>query len=385
MKKISFYIPDLNANSGKYVNKALNSGKSLFRGDFHEKCTQYFDTLFFPSKSYLVSSCTDAICMALIMFGLKQRDEVIVSSYTFVSVANAVTNRGCRIKLADTLENSPYMDFQSLKKLITPRTKVVIDMYYGGIVSEENLKIRKFCKENNLFYIADAAHLIISEETAKTIIEIADVTVFSFHETKVLNCGQGGLMVINMTGRNETANEVYNHGTDKILLNITEKKFYEWTNEGLEFNLNEISCALLWSQIEGSKKIIDNFRKIVSKYNECLKVLEDEGKIQNWTKLNQTSFCPTIMYLVLDSAENCTALKEYLSYKNIDTRQHYYPLHISKFYRNKLGENTNCNNAGNLYDRLLRLPLFNSLSEEDVATICNSILTFYGAKNSALV
>lgn len=385
MKKISFYIPDLNVNSGKYVNKALVSGKSLFRGDFHEKCTQYFDTIFFPSKSYLVSSCTDAICMALIMLELKQQDEVIISSYTFVSVANAVTNRGCDIKLADTLENSPYMDFQSVKKLITPRTKVVIDMYYGGIVSQENLKIRKFCKENNLFYIADAAHLIISEETAKTVIEIADITVFSFHETKVLNCGQGGLMVLNMNERNKTANEVYNHGTDKSLLNITEKEFYEWTNEGLEFNLNEISCALLWGQIESSNRIMENFRKIISKYNECLKVLKDKGKIQNWTELYQTSFCPTIMYLVLDSAENRTSLKEYLSNKNIDTRQHYYPLHKSQFYRNKLGKDDSCNNASHLYDRLLRLPLFNSLSEEDVTTICNSILTFYGAKDTALV
>lgn len=385
MNKISFYIPDLNTNSGKYVNEALNSRKSLFRGEFHEKCTKYFDRLFFPSKSYLVSSCTDAVCMALIVLGLKQQDEVIVSSYTFVTVANAVKNRGCHIKLADTTADSPHMDLQSVKKLITPRTKVVIDMYYGGIVSEENLKIRKFCKENNLFYIADAAHLIISEETAKTLIEIADITVFSFHETKVLNCGQGGLMVLNMNGKTDTANEVYHHGTDKILLNVSDKKFYEWTNEGLEFNLNEISCALLWGQIERSKKITDNLRKIVSKYKECLKVLKEKGTIQNWTELNETSFCPTIMYLVLDSDENCANLKEYLSHKKIDTRQHYYPLHLSRFYRNKLRNDDNCNNAGNLYNRLLRLPLFNSLSEQDVVTICNSILTFYGTKNSALV
>lgn len=385
MKQISFYIPDLNANSGKYVDTALTSGKSLFRGEFHEKCTKYFDRLFFPSKSYLVSSCTDAICMALIILELQQQDEVIISSYTFVTVANAVKNRGCHIKLADTTADNPHMDLQSVKKLITPRTKVVIDMYYGGIVSEENLKIRKFCKENNLFYIADAAHLIISEETAQTIIEIADITVFSFHETKVLNCGQGGLMVLNRNVRNHIADEVYNHGTDKNLVKITQKKFYEWTNEGLEFNLNEISCALLWGQIEGSKKIMGNLKKIVSKYNECLKVLKDKGKIQNWTELNQTSFCPTIMYLVLDSAENCNSLKEYLTHKNIDTRQHYYPLHQSQFYRNKSGEQDSCNNASHLYDRLLRLPLFSLLSEEDVITICNSILTFYEAKDSALV
>ncbi|WP_163401218.1 aminotransferase class I/II-fold pyridoxal phosphate-dependent enzyme [Flavobacterium fluviatile] len=385
MEKINFYIPDLNPDAVKYVNTALHSGKSLFRGDFHEKCTQYFDTLFFPSKSYLVSSCTDAICMALITLELQQRDEIIIPSFTFVSVANALKNRGCQIKLADSLENSPDMDLDSVKKLITSETKAVIDVYYGGIVSEENLRIRQFCKENNLFYIADAAHLLISEQTAKTIIEIADITVFSFHETKVLNCGQGGLMVLNRNEKNKTANEIYNHGTDKFSLNISNKKFYEWTNEGLEFNLNEISCALLWSQIEGSKKIIDNLRKIVLKYNECLKALKNSGKIKNWSESDASSFCPTIMYLVLDSDENCINLKEYLSYKNIDTRQHYYPLHQSQFYREKLQQEDNCNNASNLYGQLLRLPLYNSLSQEDVITICNSILTFYGAKDSALV
>lgn len=385
MKKINFYIPDLNLDAAQYVNTALNSGKSLFRGDFHEKCTQYFDTLFFPSKSYLVSSCTDAISMALITLELQQRDEIIIPSFTFVSVANALKNRGCQIKLADSLENCPNMDLESVKNLITPNTKAVIDVYYGGIISEENLKIRNFCKENNLFYIADAAHLVISKETARTVIEIADITVFSFHETKVLNCGQGGLMVLNTNSRNKIADEIYNHGTDKTSLNISNKKFYEWTNEGLEFNLNEISCALLWSQIERTNKIIDNLRKIILKYNDYLKTLRNSGKIKNCTEANASSFCPTIMYLVLESAEACNTLKEYLKENNIDTRQHYYPLHQSQFCRYKLQQQDNCNNASHLYERLLRLPLFYSLSEEDVIVICNAILKFYGAKDSALV
>jgi dTDP-4-amino-4,6-dideoxygalactose transaminase len=377
---IAFHEPFRSTTEKEYIYKTLHNNNSLFRGVYHKKCTEKISKTYNNSPCFLTNSCTEALLMATMILNLSQGDEVIISSFTFVSVANILINRGCVIRFADNRFNSPFMDIESVKSKINSKTKAVIDTYYGGYCIEEQMKLRSWCKENNIFYIADAAHAFHSYSNKKLLGLESDITVFSFHETKSLQCGQGGMLMLNIPDKLVISNQIYNHGTDKISSQFNSKQFYQWTKEGFEFNLNELSCALLWSQLEFWKENENYYKKLVGKYLTNLKQLNDNKYIHIPDYYFKPNKHISIFYIVLNSEQECKALHDFLISKEIDTRSHYYPLHLSEFYKNYEPSNDNCPNASDFAFRQLRLPLYPSLTIENIDIISNAIIEFYDTK-----
>lgn len=380
MSVIPFHTPFLSSTSLFHLQESLTSPNSLFRGRYHQRCTSYFDTHFFSSKSFLVSSCTEGLVMALVLLDLQPGDEVIVPSFTFVSVVNVLVNRGCVVRFVDCLPGLPVLSEASVQAVVTDKTKAVIDLYYGGIVVKAHRELYAFCRSKGIYYIADAAHVVFDAGLPTPLSSLADITVFSFHETKPIQSGQGGLLVLHLPDLWDKATAVYNHGTDKREKSSLENSFYQWIAEGLEFNLNELSCALLWSQLEQADELRVHYFSILSLYTDRLKTLTAKGKINSLSPVFATDVIwasPSLFYLVTYTPDERRVLQQYLSNHGVDSRAHYAPLHESAFYTRHFDSKDACPQASHFSQTMLRLPIGFYLNATDIEYITDLIHQFY--------
>jgi len=318
--------------------------------------------------------------MALMVLDLQPGDEVIVPSFTFVSVVNALVNRGCVVRFADCLPGLPVLSEESVKAVVTKKTKAVIDLYYGGVVSEAHRDLYAFCRSKGIFYIADAAHVVIDAGRPHPLNQLADITVFSFHETKPIQSGQGGLLVLHIQDLLDKAISIYNHGTDRKSTSSYENGFYQWVNEGIEFNLNELSCALLWSQLERSEQIAEAYLSAVSSYSEGLQSLVASRKINTLSSVSAQDviwYSPSIVYLSTHTKDERDALQHYLRDHGVDSRVHYYPLHASAYYNSHFASKDDCPQASHFSQTLLRLPVYYDIDAITIAQVTPLIHHFY--------
>jgi dTDP-4-amino-4,6-dideoxygalactose transaminase len=311
--------------------------------------------------------------MCTLLLDLKQGDEVIIPAYTFTSVANVFANRGIDIKLADSQHDHPNMDPESLSSLIGPRTKAVVFMSYGG-QSKGIEKVVEIAKQHKIFVIEDAAHSFNSVQQGKYIGSFGDLGVFSFHETKSVSCGQGGLLMINNPQLTEAAKSIRDHGTNRWELLEGKAGAYNWTSLGGEFNLPELNAALLYGQLQSEALNQVQRKKLWSYYYERLLPLS-EGRFKLPFLPDEASnfyiFC-----LTLPSPQKRDAFISYMKNHCIDVAFHYTGLHQSAFYKSHF-ERVHLPHADMFSQCLVRLPLYHNLKIQDLHRICLSIEKFY--------
>ncbi len=375
MNFIPFNKPFFSGNELKYITEALNSGKISGNGIFTGKCHSFFEKNYGYGKCLLTSSCTDALEMSALLSDIKPGDEVIVPSYSFVSTANAFVLRGATLRFADSTRNSPHISPESVEKLITPNTKVIVIVHYGGIACDME-KIIALTQKHNLILIEDCAHSIDSYWKGKPLGSLGNFGTFSFHETKNIIAGEGGMLTINKQDDFKRSEIIWEKGTNRAAFSRGEVGKYNWIDSGSSFLPSEITAAFLYAQLESLNRIQEKRIKIWELYYSGLKSLEKEGYIKLPFIPGYATNNGHLFYVLTDSLKTRNSLIHYLSEKNIHAVFHYLPLHLSPFINsvkqaNELPESVHFSN------KLVRLPLFFEITEEQVFYIIQTIMDYY--------
>jgi dTDP-4-amino-4,6-dideoxygalactose transaminase len=387
---IPFNKPYFTGKETLYIEQAVRSGKISGNGLYTQLCQSYFEKRYGFRKCLLTTSCTDALEMAAILCNVQPGDEVIIPSYTFVSTALAFVRQGATIIFADCYNNHPNLDADLIESLITERTKVIVPVHYAGVACDMD-KIMQLATKYNLLVVEDAAQAIDSyylpgkplKNSEGVSIEkralggIGHLAAFSFHETKNIISGEGGMLVINDDQFMHRAEIIWEKGTNRAEFFRGEVNKYGWVDIGSSFLPSEVIAAFLWAQIENLDVIQSRRKKLGELYFNGLMALADKG----FFTLPILPVCATnnahMFYLVCKSLEDRTKLIEYLKKNGILAVFHYLSLHSSDYYKRK-HDGRELPNCDMFADCLVRLPLFYDLKEEEVAKIINLIGEFYG-------
>jgi dTDP-4-amino-4,6-dideoxygalactose transaminase len=379
MRPIPFNKPYLSGKETEYIAQAVALGHISGDGVFTQRCHRFFESRYGYRKCLLTTSCTDALEMAALLFEIAPGDEVIVPSYTFVSTANAFVLRGARIVFADSEAETPNLDARRLEELVTPRTKAIVPVHYAGMACDMDL-ILECARRNDLLVVEDAAQAIESFYKGKPLGSIGHLAAFSFHETKNIMSGEGGMLVVNDERFLQRAEIIREKGTNRSSFFRGEVDKYGWIDVGSSFLPSDIIAAFLYAQLESLRDIQDRRLRLWKMYQDRLAPLERKGCI----KLPVTPVHATnnahMFYLLSGSQEERTRLIEHLKSNGIMAVFHYQPLHKSQYSASR-HDGRELPNADRYGRCLLRLPLYYELKEEEVDLIAQLISAFYGVKN----
>jgi len=375
---IPFNKPHLTGKEAHYMYQAAFAGKISGNGEFTKKCQQYFENRYCFKKTLLTTSCTDALEMAAILCDIQPGDEVIVPSYTFVSSALAFVREGAKIVFADSCSNNPNIDADKIESLITSRTKVIVPVHYAGVACDMD-KIMDIAHHHHLLVVEDAAQAIdsfyVSPKTGerKALGSIGHFGCFSFHETKNIISGEGGMLTINDERFIRRAEIIWEKGTNRAEFFRGEVNKYGWVDVGSSFLPSEVIAAFLWAQIEHLDMIQDKRKLLWNCYYDCLKKLGGEGRFSLPNIPDYATNNAHMFYLVCNNLDERTSLINHLKSNDIAAVFHYLSLHSSPYYRKK-HDGRKLPNCDRFADCLVRLPMYYELEECDVEFICNTII-----------
>lgn len=344
-------------------------------GDFTKKCQKFLEDKYGFKKCLLATSGTDALEMCAMLCRLKPGDEVIVPSYTFVSTALAFLREGAKVVFADSSAESPNIGLEQIKPLVTPRTKVIAVVHYAGVAVDMD-PIMEFARENGILVVEDAAQAIDSYYKGRPLGSIGHFSAFSFHETKNISSGEGGMCVVNDDRYIGRAEIIWEKGTNRAEFYRGMVNKYGWVDMGSSFLPSEFNAAYLWAQLEQMDDIQNRRKHIWQLYWDGL-----SGKMDSDVKLPWVPDYATnnahMFYLVCPSLDYRTRLIKYLKDHGVTATFHYLPLHTSEYYKDKYTGPAlvNCDRYA---DCLVRLPLYYELTDEEVATIVDLLVHFKG-------
>ncbi len=372
--QISFNRPFIRGNSINYIQQVLNSGQISGNGMFSKKCQSYFNK-YYSAKTLLTTSGTSALEMATLLLNIKPGDEIIMPAFTFVSTANAFLLRGANIKFADVCNEYPNIDTSKIEELITDKTKAIIPVHYAGVACEMD-KLAQLANKYNLTTIEDAAHAFYANYKGKPLGSFGKFGILSFHETKNITSGEGGLLVVNNEDDFKQAEILWEKGTNRSAFQRGEIEKYEWQDIGSSFLMSEINAALLYSQIEIIDKIQKKRVEIWNKYFNELKILHTDGKVLLPQIPDYADVNGHLFFIECESKKVRDSLISYLNRKNIQAVFHYLPLHLSPYFLQK-HDGRELKNTVKFSERIIRLPLFVDLKEDEQNYIIKTIKDFF--------
>jgi len=369
---IPFNRPHLTGREVHYIYEAVYSeGKLSGNGIFTKKCQKFFENRYGFKKCLLTTSGTDALEMAALLLDIKEGDEVIIPSYTFVSTANAFVLRGANIVFVDSRKDHPGMDEDKIEGLITDKTKAIIPVHYAGVACDMD-KIMKLAQEYDLFVVEDAAQSIDSYYKGKPLGGIGHMAAFSFHETKNIISGEGGMLVINDEQFVERAEIVWEKGTNRAAFWRGEVDKYGWVDIGSSFLPSEIIAAFLFAQIENLDDIQKKRKELWNYYYEGLRNLAEKGLLRLPFIPGYATNNSHMFYLVCNSTRQRDNLLTNLKNQGIFAVFHYLSLHKSDYYKHE-NNNKELPNSDYYTGCLVRLPLFYDLKKNEIDYIINKL------------
>lgn len=372
---IPFNKPFLTGNELIYIEDAVKSGKISGDGIYTKKCHQFFETRYGFNKCLLTTSCTDALEMAAILIDIKPGDEVIMPSFTFVSTANAFVLRSAKIVFADSQPGHPNMDPDKVEELITSKTKAIVVVHYAGIACDMET-YRQLADKYKLFLIEDAAQAVDSFYKNSPLGGLSDLAAFSFHETKNIISGEGGMLVINNNNFISRAEIIREKGTNRSSFFRGEVDKYGWVDVGSSFLPSEIIAAFLFGQLENIDKIQAKRKSLWDKYYTGLSGLQDKGFISLPVVPEFATNNAHMFYIVCQSETERSALIAYLKELAIYPVFHYLSLHKSAFYASQ-HDGRELVNSDRFMNTLLRLPLYYDLTSGEINQVISSINNFF--------
>jgi dTDP-4-amino-4,6-dideoxygalactose transaminase len=373
---IPFNKPYLTGNELVYMQASLTSGHLSGNGHFTRQCERFFEERFGIAKALLTTSCTDALEMSALLMNLQPGDEVIMPSFTFVSTANAFLLRGARIVFADSRSDQPNIDVSQLEALITEKTKAIVVVHYAGVACDMDALLA-LTQRHNLFLVEDAAHAIDAYYKGKPLGSFGHLATFSFHETKNIICGEGGLLAINDPTLIERAEIIREKGTNRAAFFRGQVDKYTWQDIGSSFLPAEYIAAFLWAQLESLEDIQAKRLSIWQQYDRLLRPLETKGLLQLPVIPAEASNNAHMYYLVCRNLDERTQLIDGLKRASISAPFHYLPLHSSPYYAPH-HDGRELPQTQRYADCLVRLPLYYELTPNDVQRVAETVITFCG-------
>jgi dTDP-4-amino-4,6-dideoxygalactose transaminase len=368
---IPFNKPYLSGKETQYIEEAVRSGKISGDGLFTKRCHDFFESYYGFKKCLLTTSCTAALEMAAILLNIQSGDEVILPSYTFVSTANAFVLRGAKIVFADSNPQNPNMDTDRLESLITPHTKAIVVVHYAGIACDMDI-VMGLAKKYNLFVVEDAAQAIHSFYKGKPLGSIGHLAAFSFHETKNIISGEGGMLVINEDRFMKRAEIIREKGTNRSQFFRGETDKYNWVDIGSSFLPSEITAAFLFAQLENVERIQAKRRLLWDFYRGRLAPLEKQNRLKLPYLPEYSTNNAHIFYLLTTNNAARQKVMDTLKAHGILAVFHYLSLHSSPYYHAK-HDGRALIHSDRYSDTLLRLPLYFELELTEAETICQLI------------
>lgn len=370
--RIPFNKPAIVGRELTYMRQAVESGKISGDGAFTKRVHEFFRARYGFEHCLLTTSCTDALEMAAILLDIQPGDEVILPSFTFVSTGNAFVLRGARLVFADSGSAHPNLDVASLEALITPRTKAILPVHYAGMACDMDA-ITALADKHGIFVVEDAAQAIESSYRGRPLGGIGHFGAFSFHETKNVISGEGGMLVVNDERFWRRAEIIREKGTNRSAFFRGEVDKYGWIDVGSSFLPSDIIAAFLYAQLEELEEIQRRRLDAWSTYHRLLAPWAKRG----WFEVPQIPEHATnnahMFYLVCRSLEERSAVIAHLKARGILAVFHFQSLHKSAFYRDK-HDGRSLPNADRYADCLLRLPLYYALSAAEAEEIARTVL-----------
>ncbi|MEE1281496.1 MAG: dTDP-4-amino-4,6-dideoxygalactose transaminase [Acutalibacteraceae bacterium] len=376
MKRIPFNVPPYIGKEDKYIKKAIDSRKICGDGEFTRLCNSKLEELTGTKKALITTSGTSALEMSALLAEIEQGDEVIMPSYTFVSTANAFVLRGAKIVFVDIRPDTMNIDEKLIESAITPKTKAIVPVHYAGVACEMDT-ICDIAKKHNLIVIEDAAQGVMSYYKGKALGSIGDFGCYSFHETKNYSMGEGGALLINCDNAVERAEIIREKGTNRTKFFRGQVDKYTWVDLGSSYLQSELNCAYLYAQIENPDIINESRIKAWNKYYELLKPLEEEGDIALPVIPQECVHNAHMFYIKVKDLTERTKLIAFLKEKGVNAVFHYIPLHTSPAgmqFGIFSGEDKYTTKES---ERLLRLPMYYNIEEQDVIYIAEKVREFY--------
>jgi dTDP-4-amino-4,6-dideoxygalactose transaminase len=369
--EVPFNRPRLIGTEHRYIDEAIATGKISGNGMFAARCTAWLRARVGCRAAFLTPSCTAALEMAAILADVGPGDEVIVPTFTFVSTANAFVARGARPVFVDADERTLNLDVQAVARAITPATRAIVVMHYGGVACEMDA-VMALAERHRLMVIEDAAHALPATLDGRPLGSIGHLATFSFHETKNIQCGEGGALVVNDPSLVARAEVVQEKGTNRSSFFRGEADRYTWLDVGSSYLLSEVSAAFLWAQMEEADTTTAERRRIWSLYHDAFADLEQAGLVRRPGVPAGCEHSGHVYYLLLRDELARDALIDALAHVGVRSVFHYVPLGSSPAGRRFGREPDPSLVAESLSRRLVRLPLWVGMESADVGHVIES-------------
>jgi dTDP-4-amino-4,6-dideoxygalactose transaminase len=377
MYKVPFNWPSFEGQEQTYMAQAVANGHISGDGPFTQKCREILEKQLGAPRVLLTPSGTHALELIALLLDVREGDEVIVPSFTFVSTANAFVLRGARPVFADIRPDTLNLDETQLERLITPRTRAIVVVHYAGVGCEMEA-ILEIARRHGVAVVEDNAHGLFGAYKGKPLGTFGCLAALSFHETKNITCGEGGALIINDPQYIERAEIIREKGTDRARFFRGEVDKYTWVDVGSSYLLSDLLAAFLYAQLEVREQIQAKRRRIWEYYAEHLKEWAEAHGVRLPSVPPHCQQSYHLFYLLMPSLEERQALIAHLKARSILSVFHYQPLHLSEMGRRFGGYPGQCPVTEDVSDRLLRLPFYNSMTEEELAAVVSALKDFDG-------
>ena len=373
---IDFNVPPFLGTETDYIAEAIRNKKICGDGPFTKKCHQWLEEKTGTAKALLTTSCTHSLEMAALLLHIQPGDEVILPSFTFCSTADAFVLRGAKLVFVDIRPDTMNIDETKIEDAITDKTVAIVPVHYAGVACEMDT-IMDIAKRHNLKVVEDAAQAVMSEYKGKALGTIGDFGCYSFHETKNYSMGEGGALLIKDGSKTEEAEILREKGTNRSVFLRGQIDKYTWVDHGSSYLPSDMNAAYLWAQLQEADMINNNRLASWQKYYEAFEQLEKEGYVQRPIIPAECKHNAHMFYLKAKNLEERTALISFLKENGILAVFHYIPLHSApagKKFGRFHGEDEYTTKES---DRLLRLPMYYGLTDEDIQKVINTVIRFY--------
>jgi dTDP-4-amino-4,6-dideoxygalactose transaminase len=376
--QIPFNKPFIPWFSFRYLIRGALSGTIAGNGKYTKMCHRFFEERFGFKKVLLTTSCSDALEMSALLCRIEPGDEVIMPSFTFMSTANAFLIRGAKVIFSDTLPDIPNIDPDSIEKLITPRTKAIVVVHYSGIACDMDA-VMDIAQRHNLCVVEDAAHAIDSFYKGRPLGSIGHFGTFSFHETKNIISGEGGLLIVNHDEHARRAEIIWEKGTNRAAFYRGEVDKYGWVDIGSSYLPSDAVAAFLFTQLIRFDTIQTKRKRVWHAYHDALASLEAKGVLHRPVVPDFATVNGNIYFITVDSIKTRDELIAHLRKAGISAVFHYLPLHSSPYFRDR-HDGRHLPNTQRFSDTIIRLPFYNTLKPSAVRLITETIASFYSGR-----
>lgn len=374
---IRFNVPPYTGKELEYMKQAIDNMKICGDGSFTHKCNEWLEKKFSTPKAMLTTSCTHALEMAALLCDIQPDDEVIMPAFTFVSTADAFVARGAKIVFVDIRPDTMNMDEKKIEDAITGKTKVIVPVHYAGVGCEMDA-IMDIAHKHKLLVVEDAAQGMMATYKGKALGTLGDFGCFSYHETKNYSMGEGGALLIKSDSYVERAEIIREKGTNRSKFHRGQIDKYTWVDYGSSYLPSDMNAAYLYAQLEVAEQINEDRLNSWNCYYQNLEKLAEKGKLELPYIPEHCQHNAHMFYIKVHDIDERTMLIQYLKEKDILAVFHYVPLHTSP-----AGERFGRFSGADEYttresERLLRLPMYYGLKEEQIQYICTQIRNFFG-------